>query len=234
MTWLLYLYKAEETDGAELRLSLRSIQRYLQMPDIEVMLVGDKPSWISGVHHVEGNPTPDKVHNMIWNVAEGCRHLRGENEVYFLADDYMLLDPTDSILPVCWGPLDEHVEHVVRGKGKVDWYSRALLNTHSLLKRAGISKALSFEMHRPLPLCPEDAAKCLDSVLKTRDLPFWRTTYGNLVGYDQPVHRGRDGLFFGNRTPLGLPWVSTAPETWDKPIGRRISALFPEPSRWEA
>lgn len=242
MTWLMYAYKATEDDGEELRYSLRSVEQNLHMPDLNVMIVGDRPSWFKGGMHVPGNPSEDKPFNMLYNSVEGSRALTelGVSEAIYLSDDHLLMFPQEDVMPLSWGTLDEHVRYYRRIKAHGDWYREAIQETQRLVDRDTYlgKDALSFELHMPLPFYPEDLVGALDRYLKPeegRPLPFWRTMYGNLVGYRRDVRFTQDGLYYG-QSPMriGTPWVSAIPSQWEAHMRRRASRMFREPSRWES
>lgn len=238
MTFLLYAYKATEDDGMELRYSLRSVERNLHVGDLDVMVVGDKPSWFVEGHHVEGNPTQDKPTNMLWNVREACDRLWewGVDKAIYLSDDYLLMYPQEDVLPVAHGPLDKFVSSTyIKTKPKDDWYRVAIEQTQRYLHRAGCLEPLSFEMHHPLPLDTARAGAVLSSFIGVMPAPFWRTIYGNLVGFERPVRVAQDGLYFGQSPmKIGTPWVSAIPTAWEAHMERRARRMFREPSRWES
>lgn len=239
-TWLLYAYKANDLDGEELRYSLRSITENLHMGEVEVMIVGDKPSWFCRGHFVEGNPFDEYgPRNTFHNIATASKVLAdwGVADAIYLDDDYLLMYPQEDVIPVSQGPWEPYVKRMFRGRPKDNWWRVGAENTTALLRAAGISDPLSFEMHHPLPIRTDAAATVLAQVLRERvdAMPFWRTTYGNLVGFERPVRIAKDGLYYGGSpVKIGLPWVSAIPSQWEAHMRRRAEKAFRSPSRWEA
>lgn len=233
-THLLVLYKSEPTDGEELKYSLRSLEKNLHIDtDYTITVVGDMPTWIQGAEHLHGNPhQDDKVRNMMHNVVEGCRHLQGEERAYFFADDYILMDPTEEILPCYWGRLADQVELVTGRFGKDHWYSRSMKATYRITS-AFSEEPRSWDLHRPMPLQPARAVEVLSPLLKAGTVPFWRTTYGELAGFDRPAYHAHDGKYHSGRYPIGVPWVSTDEAMWQARPGRTIRKRLDTPSRWE-
>lgn len=236
VTHLLYAYKATEDDGEELRYSLRSVEKNLHMGPLLVTVVGDRPSWWR-YNFIPGNPTDDKATNMLWNIAEATKSLweDGVDEVIYLSDDYLLMFPQEDIIPITYGDLADHIAEFRRFKGPDDWYRIAIERTQELLHHAGTLEPLSFERHLPMPLDTAKASKIL-APFSTREgpKPFWRTMYGNLAGFDRPVRKSQDGLYYGQSpVRIGTPWVSAIPSAWEAHMRRRAHRMFPRPSRWE-
>jgi len=236
VTTLLYSYLTTEDDGEELRYSLRSVEENLHMGTLDVMVVGDKPSWFVNGIHVEGNPTRDKATNMMFNVHAACSALQSLNvlNAVYLSDDYLLMYPQEDVFPIHRGTLEDHIRAFRKFKDEDDWYRVALDATFNLLTRAGHPEPLSWEMHLPMPLNVEMAVKSLAPFLKADPAPFWRTMYGNLVGFPRPAYRSQDGLYYG-QSPMriGTPWVSAIPSQWEGHMHRRARRMFKRPSRWE-
>lgn len=244
MTVLLYSFKDYGDDAPELQYSLRSLEANLRMPDLTLVLVGDQPpSWLEPDLFVVGNAAGGKVANMADNVWRGCQTLQYEmalphgpaDEVIYFSDDYFLMDPVPGILPTNAGPLFEHVRKCQRDLQKGHWYTQTMVSTEYRLEQAmndarRLQGLYSYELHRPMPIRVWDAARELAEIPEN---VFWRTWYGNMVGYERRDLTVRDGRFIGKTWPLGVPWLSTEDSAWRDGMGKKIAAHFPNRSRWE-
>ena len=233
MTLLIYSYKTALGDGVELQYSLRSIQANLHMPDLKVMLVGDEPpSWMRPDEFVVGNPTDDKVLNMGYNLRAACERLvewgPSDEEVWYLSDDYFLLDAATSIAPTHRGHLSDHLAKCRRDLRAGHWYTKALSTTLEELQGER-AMLLSYELHRPMPIQPDLFLEATD---RMPDTVFWRTWYGNVAEVN--AYFARDGRYVGKSLPQGVPWVSSEDRVWAEWMGRKIADMFPAASRWEA
>lgn len=229
MTHLLYLYQSEPHDGAELRHSLRSVEKHLHLPDLTVTVVGDRPAWLTGVNHVPAeNIHSTKAANMAYKTWLGCCELEGVPEqVFYMEDDYILLHEQSSVEAVYWGDLAVHIREVERFHRRGFWMSEAM---RASLRYLGDHPApQSWEVHLPTPVVPADARPLIEPLARTGYPALARSVWGTLTLTGQP---GRDFRYEGTepaRSSATAPaWVST-----DDVVPRRIAEALPEPSRWE-
>ncbi|QGZ16797.1 hypothetical protein PBI_DEWDROP_153 [Microbacterium phage Dewdrop] len=235
MTVLLIAYKMGMFDGVELRYSLRSIEKHLHMPDLEVVLVGDPaPSWMTPDLHIPVVPQEDlgKAANISRAVWEASRALRtdGVERAIYMDDDYFLLDPASSVMQVHGGRLDAHVSRCVRNLHRGHWYTQAMGDTYTALVNE-MPNLMTFELHRPMPFDIDEAVELLEPIQGQN--VFWRTWYGNMSNDGMTAVEGHDGRYVGRSLPAGIPWVSSEDNAWTEWLGKKLSAQFQEPSRWE-
>lgn len=235
MTVLVIAYKRGLNDSVELRYSLRSLEKNLHMPDLEVVIAGDTPpSWLKADAHVpvEVDLSLGKAGNISRAVWHASRQLSldGVDTAVYLDDDYFLLDPTNSVMLTHGGPLDAHLGRCIRNLSKGHWFTESMSATYRALMAEG-PQPVTFELHRPLPFVVDEAVEQLEAIQGTE--VFWRSWYGNMSNADLAAVEAQDGRYVGKSLPAGIPWVSSEDRAWSEWLGKKISGMFPEKSRWE-
>jgi hypothetical protein len=231
MAHLIVPHRNGPGNDAEFRYSLRSIEVNLHDPvPHNLVVVGDCPDWlVPDVHLPASDPQPPntgKVAEIRNFVLAACRELRGEPQALYLDDDYFLLEPTEAVLPLYWGPLEDHRSMIIRRHSPEFWLAVAHTATIDYLP----GRPQSWELHRPLPINPSDAL----TVLPSNDEPLlWRSLYGNLAVPVRRAYRGGDGKLGNGRIPLGATWLSSSFNTWQRSLKQALVEALPEPSRWE-
>ncbi len=221
-------------NNEELRFALRSWQENLHLgSDLELMVVGYKPTWLEPDHFHTGNIYKSMPLAVFENVRFGAQMAveGGWEDAIYMNDDFFCLDPVGAILPVrrnC--TLAEHIAKFPGNAGL--WWPKSLRLTASWLAEAGFPHPDSYEVHRPLLCQPQGMLDALNRWDGGMDdvVPQWRTAYGVLNKVDAyPVH---DAKLSTKQPGVGTPWVSTSDESWRRyalPIKKR----FQKPSRWE-
>lgn len=228
-------------NNEELRYAIRSWETNLILPDLTLVTVGHKPSWLEPDHHLGGNRFTSMPHAVFDNVLIGARwaaeeHFGDRDEpVVYMNDDFFCLDPVGALLPVrrnC--TLAEQIAQFPPNAAL--WWPTSLRLTASWLSGQGFPHPWSYEVHRPLLATPhrmvESLEKWLDSpeAAESDAVPQWRTLYGVLNEVEAyPV---KDSKLGSTNTGVGTPWVSTSDQTWRK-YARGIAGRFQKPSRWE-
>lgn len=255
--YLLIPYRHGHDDGIELRHTLRGVDTYLHTDpydELRPLVVGDRPSWYTGEHLPYEPDYDDKPRAVAQKMIAGARLLaeRGVRQALHLDDDFFLLYPVESVVPVHAGPVRERIAASEKSNGKDHWYPSAMRNVQRFLDakhpQAGLwldasatspsapLQRASWEIHAPMPIVPERLATALAQALSEWDEPLnWRDLYGNLVGYPgRRAYRARDGRYSpGVLFRPGIPWVSSDDEGWAKNLGKRVASWLPNPSRWE-
>jgi hypothetical protein len=158
----------------ELRFSLRCLAANL--PHDRVWLVGEKPSWVSGVEFIGGgNPHSNKTANYSYNVLLACRENDVPDEFLLFNDDFFVTAPMEEIPVYHRGALSTHLRV---SRHRHDWWAKGLRRTVQLLREAEINDCLSYELHVPLPV---NKFKMLSTLERFCEPPpgFLRTLYGN-------------------------------------------------------
>ena len=231
-THFLYSYRDDGHDGRELRYSLRGLDTFW-VGDFDVTIVGDCPDWVKGVVHVPTPRSSEKQMDILLNVLHGARRLSGvEGPVVCMDDDYVLLEPTSRVIQGNGGTFQAVYQNRNRlTEENFEWWLTALERTHDLLLTT--TTRGWYERHRPFLIDPKQAVSLLRNFEGAAPVraPFWRTVYGNFVGWDEPTYQMRDVRVSGS-WPKGTSWVSTDQAYWDK-AKTRLARWLPTPSRFE-
>lgn len=222
-----YVYIVRRGPNEELRYSLRSL---VNAPDVEqVWIVGDKPSWVTGVEFLRGNRQTRAQMNVIDNLAIACQHPDMPDRFVVMNDDFFIMRKMRTIPTWYRGPLAEHIAPLAPS-----WWRSSLVLTRQRLLTEGHKDPLSYELHVPFTV---DRDRLLDAVEWCRRAnPIapaqWRTAYGvrNRIG-GRPHRDGKVTLQKGK--PEGHTVLSTDDRGFTKHLAF-IHDAFPEPSRWEA
>lgn len=220
-------------DNPELRYALRSWETNLVMPDLRLMVVGHKPSWLNPDLHVAGNRHKEPGANVFDNIRLGMESAAQfmMPEAIIVNDDFFCLDPVPGVVPVRRNiSLAQHMTLLPQYQGM--WWGRSLALTASWLAEQGYPSPWSYEVHRPLPCKPAAMLSALarwDKPL-VGDLPQWRTMYGVLNNIE--AHPVEDVKLGSTSFTLHSAWASTSDNSWRR-HSRMIMPRFQKPSRWE-
>lgn len=233
MTILVIPYALD--DGEQLKYTLRSIDTNLHLGDLQIVVTGDRPEVLNDtITYLPGNFEETKILRITGNVLRAASELAGEKRVLFVDDDYLLMEPATEVLNgYRMETLEEQVQGMIRGMGR-EWYLTQAMQA-TLHACRSMSVPLSWDIHRPLWFNPDSAQPLLESIMKMKVTPTWRSMYGNFARTeaDGPAFPMRDGIFQGAYRPIGLSWLSSDEESWAGPFGRRVKQMFTTPSRWE-
>lgn len=214
----------------QLRYALRSFAKHL--PHGRVWIVGHKPTWLTGVHHIPTWQGSSKYANTTRAVRAACEH-PDVSEVFLLANDDMFAMERHEFMPVYHRGLVAEVEEYYRRRRIRSQYLEGMRATRQLLARLGYEDPLSYEVHVPLPV---DKSGMLEALEYGKSLPVVhkRTLYGNLAGLGGTRIRDPKVLHTGSMFPKDGPWLSTMSRSFTHgQVGKWIRSRFPEPSRYE-
>lgn len=219
----------------ELRYALRTWETNLVLPELTLMTVGYQPSWLLPDIHVPGNrfkSSPLAVFDNVRLGAEEAVRVSGNEEVVYMNDDFFCLDPVGKVLPV-----RRNVDLATQMAGYPSqsglWWGRSLHRTASWLASEGFPHPDSYEVHRPLPVAPEQMLSTLDRwgpADREDTVPQWRTIYGVLNGIE--AHPVPDVKVGSGPPRHWSPWLSTSDQSW-RLYAARIGQRYKKPSRWE-
>ena len=206
-----------------MRFALRGIHMYV--PEAEITLIGAKPDWVKGVHHVLANDSPEaqfRERNIFRKLL-----LSPHEEFLYANDDHFLLAP--------WQGKNYHEKRLenklytlVRGS----IYRQTVNNTLRFFP-----KAFNFDVHCPITMNL--------SGLKLLEKYRWETPYGHcLKTLYAAVHRieGEPCVDLKIRqVPKDLhaevasrEWFSTADGIFNADVIKAMRELYPHKSRWES
>ena len=219
------VYVVREGDNnEELRYSLRSLSN---LPVRQVWIVGYKPTWVTGVGYIRGNPHIGvRPSNGYANILLACRSEEIPDEFLLFNDDFFITEPMGSVPTAYRGTLGDHLKGL--GKSRSSWWGISLDRTMAELRKAGHEDPLSYELHIPFPTVKERMRETLERYrrVQPQNPPQWRSLYGNEhriggVRYPDPkAHQGE----------LRKPFHSTEDGTW---MNFGLADMFTEPSPYE-
>lgn len=219
----------------ELRYALRSWETNLHLGStLELITVGDCPSWLDPDLHIPGNKQSSMPFNVFDNVRLASEHVARSvygGDALYMNDDFFCLDPVGAVLPIKRDiSLADHMAQFPDRGGT--WWAQSLRLTASWLADLGFPHPDSYEVHRPLPAVPSAMFEALSRWdMGSGDMvPQWRTVYGVLNKVDAfPV---RDAKLSHRQPGVGTPWVSTTDQTF-RIYAKSMVRRFQKPSRWE-
>lgn len=209
----------------ELRFSLRSLAAHVSHD--RVWIVGHLPPWVTGVHHIPTAQTGTRFQNSTRNMRAAVDHPDVSRVFMYFNDDFFALEPLDGVPVRHRGLLDD----VIAATDHSDYRAGAMMTRH-LLRQFGIERALSYELHMPMPVDKATMRLTLSMGAHLRTL-HKRTLYGNLaeIGGTQATDCKVRAL--DQDIPAG-PWVSTTDDSFRRGrVGAQIRARFPDPCRYE-
>lgn len=141
MDILYILSKDSDNDNLELRLSLRSLEKYAENVD-NVFIVGAKPKWIKNIKHIKAEDNSTRENNAFYKVISALKDI-SENFL-FMNDDFFMMKPFDcKTYPyyVC-GDVS-YIDNPSR-------YQEIQNKTLRVLEKNGIDEIKDFRSHCPI------------------------------------------------------------------------------------
>lgn len=216
-----------------LRYSLRTLDN---LPHDRVVIVGHAPQWVQNVEVVRGNKHASKWLNVFGNLRIAARELAGETFVV-MNDDFFITEPLVEIPSWRRGSLADHIERV-----RPSTWRKSLVATNDFFRDHGLDDPLSYELHVPVEMDADKLLGVLDRAHewawartpRCRDLPQWRTLYGNWWKVPAVRHDDVKLLRVSTVRDESVGMVSTDAKTFaGHPVMDEVRAAFPEPSRYE-
>lgn len=129
----------------ELRMSLRSVEKYLSGFN-NVYIIGEYPEWLQGAIHIpftEGSTVPD--FNIMQKISKACELPEVSDDFLFMNDDHYILSPFDiKTFPYyCMGTLEAEY------RTRPDGYGRRARSSMDYLKEKGLPTK-HFDIHYPI------------------------------------------------------------------------------------
>jgi hypothetical protein len=228
MSDVLYILgRGSKQDDLELRLSLRSLEKYAQNLD-RVFIVGNCPEWVKNVTHI---PEEDKYFPFSNHVRKVLKAIDGGISDNFLLmnDDFFMMRSFD---------VDTY-PYYIRGEMFSDKqggsYRQMLNNTVEILNKKGIDKVLAYNCHVPIIY---NRQKFLE--LK----PLWERWKEDTIGFSPRIVYGnlfvKDGVFiqdpkiFDDKMPseVGLSGCISSHSN-SVNVLKELEQIFKEPSKYE-
>lgn len=226
------VYSVREPLGNELRYSLRSVAANL--PVERITFIGDKPDWVKGVEHIEGNRIGEPYCNSYDNALIAAKNFPGT--WYSMNDDFFVLKPMTEI-PHWWER--SMVQQAARSPDPRSLRHRQLmLDTNMYLStQRGVVIPKSYELHIPMRIVGEElirVARSSAKVFTPKRPPRWRSLYGNLSKLVYPEATQREDVKFHilKHLPEDSDFLSTDERTF-KNFLPMLAKKFPKKSPWE-
>jgi hypothetical protein len=228
-----FLGRGSPWDNNELRYSLRSA--HANLPHRKVVVVGERPAWLTGVIHV---PAPDrwevKVRNTLAKLALAVQVPELSEEFVLMNDDFFTLRPVDRLPSYCLGTMEHQVSLGVPGDLE---YRRLFEQGLAMLKKIGVAVPLNYETHHPLPMDKQGVRNMLDLHGGAGSAYPFRSVYSNMHRAHLDVELTRDvkvrGVFQMPSSDAAFASIDDATAK-DGLFQAWCRMKWPEPSPYEA
>lgn len=215
----------------ELRFSLRSAQANV-IGLGEVWLLGSAPRWATGINHIKVNQNQSKYRNVRRLLRAACESPLVSDPFLLMNDDiyYLHKQSIDVIRLFHGGPLAAYLARTTRR----DNYGVGGRRTVDLLRQQGYTDPLNWGLHTPLLVHKDSMLRALDLVGDSPTAYHIRSVYGALEGLTGEQHCDVKIMTSRDISPA-WPYVSTSDVSFKtRQVGKRIRAMFAEPSRFES
>lgn len=216
-----------DTDGEELRYSLRSIEK--NFPHRFVWFVGGQPEGLKpdrAVPHQQGGA--DKWERIRSSMLKVIQEPELSPEFFLFNDDFFVMKPVKSFTyNYADRTLTDRLEELREVHPWLNPYGRSVLKAREELKKQNFGE-INFEVHLPM-LFEKDK---VPSILKCSS-PQMRSVYGNVNNIKYRQHDDVK-VYDLESVPEDTDYLSTNDDTFKKgKVGEYIRETFPEPSRFE-
>lgn len=229
------VYKVKPSEvNEELRYSIRSV--YQNWPEARITIAGYKPSWLTGVNHIDVLQKPHQKHqNANRIVKEVLLSLSISEPFWFMDDDMFILQKSYQPI-VNWG-LVEDVIATYGQHGLGSSHHLGMIRTLDILRDMGYENPISYACHTPLLTYKDELLKAMDYIEDGFNVQY-ATIYGNQVDLggiqlpsgDVKVH----DLLEVPGWVAESPYVSTSDRSFSHGmIGRWLRNRFTEVSPFE-
>lgn len=231
---LLYPYKSTKSDE-ELRYSLRSVCKNL--PHTNVLIVGQKPSWLVGVDNIRTPALSNKHLDITDKVKSALEFDAVSEDFIYMNDDMFVIKPVEHVHNFNRGTIEEVMAEIRAYGHKSGDYLNGMRRAKVVLEDFGVFEPLSYELHIPMLFNKSKLQQIFDSFdeqfQKYNSMQF-RSLYGNLELdssrriQDVKVRSGAKS-FNRNTTYLSTDNNSFA----NAAVGQFIRDTFSEPCKYE-
>jgi len=229
-----FVYFVRHGENEELRYSIRSVIKHF--PDAKIWVLGNKPDWYTG-NFVPIRNIGEKFTNIANCCYEAARHPEISDPFVWMNDDFFIMKPLESILPLHRGSLKERADRYAQGIS-TSYYNKLLHATYSQLVSRGIEDPLDYDVHMPLVMDKEGTLEALKTTRIGRTLP--RSMYGNLASIggskvgDVKVYSSSAFAFKSYDYLNGdFPYLSTEDSSFEDVCENVLKDAFPDPSPYE-
>lgn len=164
-------------DGAneELRYSIRSVCKNIENPNIWV--IGGKPDWYCG-KYIPVVQNKNKYENVANNLRALCASNNIENDFILMNDDFFIMKTLKEIPTGYGGTLKDKIISYKK-YARHSSYTKNLINTEMQLEKMGITNALDYAIHTPMPMNKQNLLTIINADDFSAVFPT-KIIYGNL------------------------------------------------------
>jgi hypothetical protein len=225
-----YVYTCRSGDNEELRYSIRSLVKNL--PEVNVWIVGDAPSWYTG-----SIVRVDRLNQKYKTVRNNLDVLSKTDEIneqfVLMNDDFFVTRPMDSIEVWHGGSLLERYNRRLDLEG-YSTYAKYLIDTYNTISHFGIEDPLYYELHTPLPMTKLSLSHAVTKPGLWRSITANANAIGGKQMEDVKVYAAGTMMSRAHREQDTSTYLSTDDGSFEKLYKERLRDEFPEPSLYES
>lgn len=173
---IVYLIKVDpENDSEELRYSLRSLKN---IPHQKVVIVGEKPEWVTNVDFIPVSQTKTKHQNWSMNLSAAVRSDRISDDFIMMNDDFFFMKKIQRMPHLNMGGMKQVIDSYNKRYPMGSEYIDKMTKLYTMLIESGHEKPMSYELHVPTVLNKQNV---LDMYQAANGQPMYqfRSYYGN-------------------------------------------------------
>lgn len=173
---IVYLIKVDpENDSEELRYSLRSLKN---IPHQKVILVGEKPEWVTNVEFIPVAQTKTKHQNWSMNLSAAVRSDSISDDFIMMNDDFFFMKKIKEMPNLNMGAMKQVIDSYNQRYPAGSEYIDKMTKLYTMLVENGHKDPISYELHAPIILNKQNV---LDMYQNAGDRPIYqfRSYYGN-------------------------------------------------------
>ena len=217
-----FIYINKDGENEELRYSIRSV--VANTNNANIIVVGGKPNWYVGEYYPVEN-----VGNKFKNITECYKQICKISYVKdFIAmnDDFFILNRINNVSYFYDGLLIEKAEAHGSKHGATEYF-RVLTQADKYLKKAGIEKALNYDIHTPMLMNKDKLSNIVEESYAPRSL------YGNIFNVGgieiKDVKVYKDTMFFD----INSDFISTEDNTFEDVYAKVLKDKFKNKTQYE-
>ena len=239
---IVYLIKVtSENDSEELRYSLRSLKN---IPHERVVIVGEKPEWVTNVEFIPVAQTKTKHQNWGMNLSAAVRSSYISDDFIMMNDDFFIMKKIQDMPDLNLGTMKQVIDSYNKRYPEGSEYIDKMTKLYTMLVENGHENPLSYELHVPVVL---NKRRVLDMYSAAGSQPIYqfRSYYGNYFNVSSTTVRDvkvfldpshNDPLY--NEDPekylSAQTFLSTTGGSFERgEPGDFIRKMFPEKSPYE-
>jgi len=174
---IVYLVKVNtKSNGNDLRYSLRSLKN---IPHDKVILVGEKPDWVTNVTFIPVEQTDIKKANIENNLRAAIESELVSDDFVLMNDDFYIMKPISEIPNLNFGPMADVIQMYDDRYPDGSDYMRTMKAQYAELLASGYENPLSYELHVPMMMNKQKAKAFFTEI--TEPVYQFRSFYSNFI-----------------------------------------------------